>query len=114
RDTSQTDESVRPGLVGQWRLVEDGLEVSPVRKVPVHHLNKGVVVVGLDQVSELVYDEVLDAAGRLLRELEVEQDPPGPRAGTPLRFHATNPPLQRLDAHLGFPLGDQGLEALAK
>lgn len=47
--------------------------MPPVRKVSIR-LDEGVIVVGLDQVGELVHDQILDAAERTLGESEVAQD----------------------------------------
>lgn len=49
-------------------------------KDPVHHPREPVVVAMPVEMHELVHDDVLEALGRLLGQLEVEPDAPGLRA----------------------------------
>ncbi len=47
---------------------------SPVREVLVHQLGEAVAVLAFEQVRHFMHDEVLQALGVLLGELDVEPD----------------------------------------
>ena len=79
----------------------------------VHQLGEVVVVGAFDQVRELMDNDVLQAAGILLRQLGVEPDGARPGlAGAPFCLHAAHHHLARLNPDNRLPLVQQGRHRL--
>ena len=91
--------SIPPLLVSEGRLVEPIPHGAPVGHVLVHQGDEAVVVVALEQVEHLVQDDVVEALGRFLDQLQIEPDAMGlGGAGAPLGLHPLDVPLCDVDA----------------
>ena len=73
--------------------------------------NEPFAVIGNEAVQHFMKNDVIDALGRLLRQLKIEPDVAQARiAAAPLRFHLLNEGALDADAQAPFPFSDQWLQ----
>src|ERR1700693_1460406 len=80
----------------------------PVGQVSVHERQKSIAVIPLDEVSQFVDNQVIEALHRLFCEFEVEPDATGVDvAASPLRFHLFDAPFSHINTQHWLPFLDE-------
>lgn len=81
--------SIAPLLLSNWQAVQSLSQLPPVRQVRVHQRDELRVMCRFQQVRQFVDDDVLQAFGRLLRQVRIEPYVARMRdTAAPLGFHA--------------------------
>nr|WP_035468862.1 hypothetical protein [Geobacter metallireducens] len=76
---------------------------TPLGHEPIHEGREPIAMVPLQQVGQLVDDDILQAGGRFLGQLQVQPDPRAVVLQTPTWFSSASPPCGGLDDDGFFP-----------
>ena len=82
--------------------------LAPCRQMLIQQRDESIVVMGLQQMQQLVHDDVFKALHGFLGQLEIQPDAAGTCiAAAPARLHPLDPPAGGLHAKLILPPVEQ-------
>jgi hypothetical protein len=101
--------SIFPKFIPQRRPIKLLAIILPQRHEIIHIRNKPLIVMTLEQMNHLMYNNVLQTIDRFLDQLEIQPDALSFNiTRAPFGFHLFYAPLCHLHADNRFPFNDQG------